>query len=444
MGDTSLIEEVVDRSYTAHGAAADYFDFPGLEALCESGAGTGKSYSLMRKADYVARKHPMSRQLFARQTRKSMNDSILPDWREKVLWMGHPAISKTASIAYQDIYRYPNGSTIALAGLEDIDRILSAQFDRIYIFQAEETSLESWEKLISRLRNGRTDYHQITADVNPASEFHWLNIRFQDEHEHRRRFHYRHQDNPLWFDREKEEWTEDGLMYIKNVLGSLTGIRRERLLYHRWVAEEGVIFEEYDPNQHLISGELEYSKPHGRWHLHVKGWQDPVNIAYFTAGVDWGWHPDPGVISVWGYDSPRWHPGIRRFRVAEIYKTRWQKEEWADAAVDLWSKYDIRFFSCDRSNPEAINLFNLRIGSRLGREAPAIAVRCPVLGGGHRSEITNAIDVMREGLKNPTSGHVRTYFLRDALCEGRDESLAKAGRPTCTEQEIHSWVYQKN
>jgi hypothetical protein len=130
--------------------------------------------------------------------------------------------------------------------------------------------------------------------------------------------------------------------------------------------------------------------------------------------------------------------------VAEIYKTRWQKEEWADAAVDLWSKYDIRFFSCDRSNPEAINLFNLRIGSRLGREAPAIAVRCPVLGGGHRSEITNAIDVMREGLKNPTSGHVRTYFLRDALCEGRDESLAKAGRPTCTEQEIHSWVYQKN
>jgi len=444
-----MIEEEVERinrERKFYGAAADYFEFTGLEALCDSGAGTGKSFSVMCKADYTARTYPLSRQLFARQTRKSMNDSILPDWRELVLFDGHTAISTTATKEHQDVYTYPNKATITLAGLENIDRILSAQYDRIYIFQAEETSIESWEKLISRLRNNRTPYHQISADVNPAGQFNWLNTRFADENltDNRGRFLYKHHDNPLWFDHATEMWTKAGEVYIGEVLEALTGIRRERLLNHRWVAEEGVILDEYDPSIHLVSAEMEYSQGHGTWYLHVNGWDEPVRISYFTAGVDWGWEPDPGVLSVWAYDSPKWHPKIRRFRIAEVYRTKWQREEWAEVAEELWAKYGISYFSCDRSNPEAINLFNIRIGKHLGRDADAVAVKCPVIGGGHRSEISNGIDVMREGLRNKVTNHVRTFFVRDALLYGRDETLAKAGKPTCTEHEILSWVYQKN
>ena len=51
---------------------------------------------------------------------------------------------------------------------------------------------------------------------------------------------------------------------------------------------------------------------------------------------------------------------------------------------------------------------------------------------------------MREGLRNKVTGHTRSYLVRDALIGGRDEALYKAGRPTCTEQEILSWVYLKN
>jgi phage terminase large subunit len=436
--------EKISRKRKFYGAAADYFGFEGLEALCESGAGTGKSFSVMCKADYTARKYPYCRQLFARQTRRSMNTSILPDWRERVLFEGHAAVSRSASLEHQEIYVYPNGSVITLGGLENIDRILSAQYDRIYIFQCEESSLESWEKLISRLRNNRTPYHQITADVNPASEFHWLNQRFQDEGPDRKRFHYRHNDNPLWYDHDADRWTTEGRRYVGEILAALTGIRRERLLFHRWVAEEGVILEGYDPAQHLLSAELEFSKGHQAHFLHIKDRQEPVRLHYFTAGVDWGWHPDPGVISVWGYDSPRWHPEIRRYRVAEIYRTRWQREEWADAAESLWNEFNIRFFFCDRSDPEAINLFNLRITKHLGRSAPPIAAKYPTVGGGHRSDIKNGIDIMREGLYNPVTKHIRSFFIRDALREGQDQELRRMGRPTCTEQEIHSWVYQKN
>jgi hypothetical protein len=441
-----MSDQDINRQHTFYGASAEYIQFEGVEALLDSGAGTGKSFCAMVKADITARKYPGSRQLFARQTRKSMNDTVLPDWRERVLFKGHPAISKTSGIPHQELYTYPNGSTVALGGLAEPDRILSSQYDRIVIFQAEETELEVYEKLISRLRAGHTPYHQITLDVNPGSQYHWINQRYDVDKltEQRQRFFFKHQDNPAWYDHERDEWTQDGINYIKLALGSLTGIRRERLLFHRWIAEEGVILENYDPSIHLLSGELEFSQDHGTWFLHVHGWNEPVRVSYFTAGVDWGWDPDPGVISVWAYDSPKWHNDIRRFKVAEIYKTKWQKEQWAEAAEELWAKYEIKQFYCDRSNPEAINQLNLRLGKLMGGKAPAIAVKHPVIGGGHRSDIANGIDVMREGLRNAVSGHIRTFIVRDSLLHGRDEGLAKKGRPTCTEQEVLSWVYQKN
>jgi phage terminase large subunit len=457
-------EEIVDRRYVAYGAASDFMAYKGLEALCESGAGTGKSFSLMQKANWTARAYPDCRQLFARQTRKSLNISILPDWRNNVLFRAHPACSRTASLEHQDCYRYPNGATIDVLGLENIERVLSAQYDRIYIFQAEETSVDVWEKLITRLRYGKTPYHQIVADVNPAGEFHWLNIRgdeyrcsnpdckditrIPDSTDPRRecsqcggvmtktmqRFRYRHEDNPRWFDHETREWTEEGIFYVGQALGALKGVRRERLLHHRWVSEEGIILEEYEPEIHMISGELEHNTNINKTYLHVLEWEEPVELQYFTAGVDWGYWPDPGVISVWGYDNHK--PEPRAFRVAEVYRTHWQLEEWADCAEALWREFRIRFFACDPSRPDCIQALNTRMGGKSGRGAPAVAIKAD-------NAWESGIDLIRWGLRDPLTKEVHTYFLRDALRHGRDEELARAGRPVCTEQEIHSYVYLK-
>ena len=457
-------DAVIDRRYTAYGAASDFMAWGGLEALCESGAGTGKSFSLMQKANWVARQCPGSRQLFARQTRKSLNISILPDWRENILFPGHPASSRTASLEHQDVYRYPNGATIDVLGLENIERVLSAQYDRIYIFQAEEVTIDVWEKLISRLRYGKTPYHQIVADVNPAGEFHWLNIRGDEyvcsddecgdnvripgseemtrrcDHcgstmtKRMRRFRYRHEDNPRWYDHEDHAWTEEGVFYVGQALGALKGVRRERLLHHRWVSEEGTILEEYDPTLHMVSGELEKDKTSNKSYLHLLEKKDPIELKYFTAGVDWGFWPDPGVISVWGYDANT--PEPHAYRVAEVYRTRWQLEEWADCAEDLWQEFDIRFFACDPSRPDCIDAFNTRMGGRSGRGVPSIAIKAD-------NAWESGIDLIRWGLRDPLTQEIHTFFLRDALRHGRDEELARAGRPVCTEQEILSYVYLK-
>lgn len=442
--------EVVDRRRVLSRTAMDYLTYEGREALCEGPTRAAKSWSLMFKIDYVARNYPGSRQLVCRQTRVSMNESILKDWREEILWPGHPAISKTASREGQDLYVYPlRGGTadVFFSGLEcmndDDNPLMSSKWDRIYIVQAEEIKEEVWEKLSTRLSSFKTPYHQMTADCNPSAPSHWLNERFKRKSKlGRARFRFRHYDNPLFYKglHPDGEWTPEGKEYTTGLEETLTGVRYKRYYLGQWAASENVILDNFDPEKHVIDAELENSTSWG-WLIHIKGQEQPIRVAYFTAGVDWGWHPDPGAMSVWAYDSPKWHAKIRRYRVAEVCKLKWQIDEWADLALHFAEKYGVRYFSCDRSRPELRQYIQSRL-NRKKRDAPVDMVKCPPIGGGHREERDKSaqIDLMREGL-GAKDGHQRTYLFRDAFPEGLDDELRRQGRPNCYESEAESWTY---
>lgn len=435
-------EQVIDRQVEFFGAAADYWQYTGLEALLESGAGTGKSFCAMKRADYQARTYPGCRILFARETRVSMDGTVLPDWRESVLWPGHPAISRTASIEGQDVYRYPNGSTIWLAGLNKMvdtgNPILSAQFDFIYIFQAEETKEEAYQKLKSRLgrREGITPYVQITLDVNPGAPSHWINRTFEDEGENRKRFRFRHQDNPVFFDHETGEWTKVGRNYVGTVLGSLRGVTRDRLLHHRWVAEEGLIFTEYDESIHLVTGEFERHASFGWW-LHIDGQPQPVHLRWFGAGVDFGYFPDPGAIVVYGYDAQK-----RRYRVAEVCRLSRQIDWWAEVASELFDRWECRYFACDPSRPSEMATIATRMTPRKGRPGGVVIGADNTLRGSKESKQFVGIDLMKWGFRDE-NGEPRTFIVKDTFPRGLDSELDKIKRPMCFEQEVLEYVYAK-
>jgi len=400
-----VVVERLDRRYEAFGAAAEFFRSEALEVLCESGAGTGKTYSLMHKANWVARKYPGSRQLFVRQTRKSLNESVLVDWEEKVLWPGHPAITGTASKEHRDNYVFPNGSTIGMVGAENIDRVLSTQYDRIYFFQAEETTVEVWEKLMSRLRWGKTPYHQIVADVNPASEFHWLNQRAAAGKMHR--CCYRHEDNPLWYDHGRDEWTSAGRAYIANVLGALTGARRERLLNHRWVSEEGLVWDFWDSEKNMLDA------------------SDLPDLKWYFGSFDKGLRA-PGCLQVWGVDGDQ-----NAYRVAEVYRTQQTMDWWAERVCELYVDYPMVAIACDPSEPEYIIKFNDRLGHMRRRSVVRIARKAD-------NSLLTGIDMVDWAIRER-----RMFLVRDALVSGRDQSLVQALKPCCTEEEIPSYTWLK-
>ena len=69
-----------------------------------------------------------------------------------------------------------------------------------------------------------------------------------------------------------------------------------------WASVEGQIWENYDPNIHVIDGELTKSKTTGRWWINTS---DPkrltVELTWFFASVDWGYR-NAGCLLVFGVD----------------------------------------------------------------------------------------------------------------------------------------------
>lgn len=450
--------------FQLYGAAADYFLCEDREVLNESGARTGKTHSELVKAKYTAETYPGARLLFARETRKSLTETVLPDWEVKVLGQGHPAIGK-AKRNNRDAYHFPNGSTVVLHGLDDPANLLSGEFDRFWVFQAEQMQKPSaWNSLLSRLSGSATPYCQATADANPGHEGHWLIKRVKEvlclacgsvvdplrsdckdcgstEFGRMRHFEFRHQDNPLWFDHALGTWRKRGHDYITQTLGRLRGVDRKRLLQHLWVSESGQVLGDWDSAIHRLSGEVR--KDSAGWKIDIKadGWtkdnKDPmrrseVRVQWFGAGADWGFSPHPGCFQVWAYDAFG-----RRFMVAEVYKTMQQVQWWAEVALALWKEFDFAYIAVDPSANDMIDAFNRRI---VDADGPALAIGANNVLRRQEPDLAG-IDLMRWGLRDP-KGVVRTFLLKDCLRYGVDLALRDASKPTRTEEEVPRWVFE--
>ncbi|WP_245808240.1 phage terminase large subunit [Deinococcus hopiensis] len=128
--------------------------------------------------------------------------------------------------------KYPNGSEIVVAGIDNPVKLMSAEFDAIYVQEATELTLNDTEFLSTRLRNGVIPYQQLFGDCNPGSPTHWLKKRMDAGLTVR--ILSRHEDNPRLFT-SKGELTAFGVSYLAR-LDKLTGPRKARLRYGKWAA----------------------------------------------------------------------------------------------------------------------------------------------------------------------------------------------------------------
>ena len=213
---------------------------------------TGKTYGVLSKLHALLCKYPNCHALMVRKTRKSVLASAVITYERKVL--PYPPDHRLCPIRSYggetpEFYTYPNGSRLIVGGLDDAQKYLSAEYDFIYVNQAEEIELDAWETLVGRAtgRAGNAPYPQVLADCNPGSAKHWI--------KHRRDltlFETTHKDNPsLW---DGNNWTPLGEQTNK-ILRSMTGVRYKRGYLGLWVGAEGVFFDSFDPDIHGLPGE---------------------------------------------------------------------------------------------------------------------------------------------------------------------------------------------
>lgn len=281
-------------------------------------------------------------------------------------------------------------------------KILSTQFDVIYVQEATELKEEDWETLGTRLRNGVTPYQQIVADCNPDRPTHWLNQRFPQAgspSETRRRITTRLEDNPAFY--LNGAWTPRGAKYLARLEANLSGARRLRLLEGKWAASEGLIYDDFDSQIHVID---RIEKIPASWR---RVWV-----------VDFG-HTNPFVWQDWAID----HDG-RAILVQEIYRTQTLVEDHCKEIMRLRPGMRPEALVCDHDAEGRATLerhLNIR----------TVAAK---------KEVVPGIQAVQARLRKAGDGKPRLMVMRDALTSV-DRDLKESRKPTCSLEEVDGYVW---
>lgn len=385
------------RPYEPFGAARQLWTDRRGEVLISGPAGTGKSRACLEKLHAVCLRWPGARTLIVRKTRESLTESALVTFEDKVLPAGSPLAAGPRRGTRQS-YLYPNGSAIVVGGLDRPSKVMSTEYDLIYVQEAIELHENDWESLTTRLRNGVVPFQQLLGDTNPDRPQHWLKLRV--DRGVTAMLESRHEDNPTLWDRGRGDWTPRGQTYISK-LDALTGARKPRLRHGKWVQAEGVVYDAWDRQVHLI---------------------DPVPIPSAwrrIRTIDFG-YTNPFVCLWIALDGD-----CRMYVYRELYRSRRTVKDHAARINDLSAGETYEFSVADHDAEDRATL----------RENGIATIAA-------RKEIGPGIEAVQERLKNAGDGRPRLFVFRDGLVE-RDEVLAEVKRPCSIVEEFDSYSWPR-
>ncbi|NIS49647.1 MAG: hypothetical protein GWN94_00775, partial [Phycisphaerae bacterium] len=281
--------------------------------------------------------------------------------------------------------------------------------------QAEELTLHDWEQVKSRNtgRAGNMPYAQMIGDCNPDVPTHWILNR-----ETLNVFHSQHTDNPTLYKRNSRgelELDDDGQPITTEqgrrtmaMLKSLTGVRYKRGYLGQWVGAEGLVYEEFDRNVHIVD-KIDVQKYWRKFRVFDFGYNHPF------------------VCQFWALDHD---DNLYMFK--EIYmsgRTVRQHVEGVngmDGIRQLSYGHEFEANICDWDAESRATLEEM-----LNIKTVAADKR-----------ISTGIEAVQARLKKGNNGFPRIYFLRNALHE-EDDELKMRYQPTSTIQEFPAYVWRK-
>lgn len=385
-----------------YGGARDFWAYKGHEAMLSGPYETGKTYAALNKLHALLCKYKNSRGLMTRDTYNDLINTAVVTYEKKVLPVvpedARSGVSKYGGEKPQ-FYDYPNGSRLIVAGLDNPGKTLSAEYDFIYVNQAEKIPLNTWETLTRAVtgRAGNAPYTQIFGDCNPDVPTHWILNR-----QRLKIFEQRHESNPTLYNQQTGELTEQGIKTM-DVLDSLTGLRYQRGRLGKWVSAEGQVYDDFDPSVHVIP----------RFDI-------PAEWTRYRA-VDFG-YTNPFVCQWWAVD----HDG-RAYLYREIYMTHRTVKVHAEQINRLSAG---ETFAATITDHDA--------------EDRATLTESGIKTVGAKKEISVGVQAVQERLKLQGDKKPRLFILEDSLVEA-DHTLYREypgdTQPVNTEQEFGSYVW---
>lgn len=402
---------------------------PGEEHYLANGMwshNTGKSVACLYRMHLAALNNPRMRGLITRKVSRTLGSTTLVTYREHVAAEAIKAgIVKWFGGSQQEAaaYRYSNGSVLVIGGMDEPGKIMGSEYDLAFADECTQLTIDDWEAIRSRMRNGRRATAQMLGACNPDAPWHWIMERSQAGK--LELLYSRHQDNPAYVNADGT-YTPAGDAYVLGILAGLTGLRRIRLFEGRWSSAEGLVYDGFDPAVHLVDRLPEGSDAWTRW------WS-----------VDFG-YSNPFTCQFWAED-----PDGRLWLYREIYRTKRLVEDHArDILATVRRPHPDVDWSA-RREPDPDRPYDWEWtepkprGVVCDHDAEGRATLEKYLGFSTRpanKAVKAGVEIVQSRFKEQGDGKPRIYLVRGALVEA-DPLLIEAKKPTCLEQEISGYVW---
>lgn len=449
-GPDDLVHE-----YTPRGSALALLQCRDDEVLVSGPAGTGKSRACLEKMLLCALLNQRFLGLIARKTGVSLTSTTLETWKKYVAVeaiKGGLCVYYGGSREEPPQYRFTNGARILLTGMNDPAKIMSSEFDLIYVGEATELTTNDWEFFTTRLRNGGITFQQIIADCNPGPPTHWLKKR--TENGSLKIMYSAHWENPRYYREladdealpatvdateievhhgKRYRLTPQGVAYIGR-LRNLTGVRKLRLYDGVWAAADGLVYDNWSPEVH-----------------HVPKFVPPKEWRRYWA-IDFG-YTNPFVCQFWAEDEDG-----RLWLYREIYMTRTLVEDHARAILRTCTRArkQPRLMQAERKIMRDDRAKALELGLLEWVEPEPTAIVCDhdaegratlekYLGRGTTAArksvaVRDGIEAVESRLKVQADGKPRLFVMQNCTVTV-DSTLDEAGLPTGTADEHGSYVW---
>lgn len=375
-------------------------------------AETSKTWACMWRLDQLLRSTPGARAAVVRKVRGDMGGTVLQTF-ERLSRVGGGV--EAYGGRHPEFYQYANGSVLYVGGMDRPGKVLSGERDWICVNQLEQLLLQDFETLTTRCtgRGAKTPSPMIFGDCNPEGPNHWILKRPE-----LKVLQSRHEDNPSLYD-DDGHLTEQGVRTMR-ILDSLTGVRKERLRYGRWVAAEGVVYDGFSRSIHLIAR------------------AGMPKCSRYVGSIDWGF-TNPSVFQLWGID----HDG-RMYLSRELYQTQRLVEDFAQDIKALLRAEGIalRDLSGVHGAPPELAQGLEAVVADHDAEDRATLHRHGIPTRAAIKEVGAGIQKVQARFRPAGDGKPRIYFLEDAIVE-RDPDLSDRHLPTCTLEELEVYAWPK-
>jgi PBSX family phage terminase large subunit len=354
-------------------------------------AGGGKSKVAAEKIHGYCMRYPGSTWLMLRKAREWTSHSIVAFYQKSIVGGNTQVIPKISDGAFM----YDNGSMVYWGGMLDDKQRESVRsiggdggLDGVWMEEANAFTRKDFEELTARVRHNAAPWQQMILTTNPDAPTHWI---YKDliQGGEASVYYSGAEDNPYL-----------PPAYLE-ALKRLTGVMRDRLVLGKWVQAEGAIYDEYDPTVHMIDRD-----------------KCPAFIRRFRV-VDFG-YSNPFVCQWWGMDADG-----RLYRYREIYRTHYLVEDATKEIVKLSQGEHIEATIADHDAEDRATMERHGVTT-----IPA------------KKDVSPGIQAVKARLAIQGDSKPRLYLVRGALVSV-DPLLEDAKLPTCTEDEIPGYAWEK-